>query len=260
MSDHSFRDSRGQGKRRGTRKNFDDPTPFHQDRQALVLEELALNCREMTVDSLSRDASVRMLHEVAEEAYRLFDSACAESHSSPEAACHKGCSYCCYNQVSVSQVEAAYLGFYMLSKLNQAEIADLEKRVDEFSRSAGKMKSKGVVSATHEQPCIFLVNGNCSIYSARPFACRSCNSIDEDDCRMSILEHNPYVSIEDNAMIVEIADSIQGGLLRGTRNLGLESGCLPLHKAVKFMFREGVAESVGKWLQGDFFFTKAKSF
>lgn len=65
--------------------------------------------------------------------------------------CNKGCSACCYYEVSISEIEVAYI----------------EKHTKHHSLK--KLLNK---QNFHGQPCPFLKSGTCSIYEARPFVCR----------------------------------------------------------------------------------------
>ena len=64
--------------------------------------------------------------------------------------CKKGCSLCCYNEVSVSLLEAQYIEKHTGIKQN------INLAIKDFP---------GI-------PCPFLTDGACSIYEHRPFVCR----------------------------------------------------------------------------------------
>jgi uncharacterized protein len=65
--------------------------------------------------------------------------------------CGKGCSFCCHYNVSVSEVEVAYI---------------------EKSTKHRRLRSMGPSEEFHGQPCPLLNENECSIYAARPFVCR----------------------------------------------------------------------------------------
>lgn len=258
MGTRSSRRSRGQVKKRAVRAGNEERYPVQQDSRSVFLEELSLGVRDMAVDALVSDSSVRSLHEVMDEAHRVFDSACNGVDLSPELACRRGCAYCCYNQVSLSQAEAVYLGFHMLDSFDEAAIKALDGRVDSVLDVIRGKSVEEIGMMRHELPCIFLDDGSCSIHPARPFACRGWNSVNAGDCRSSIENRDPFAPVENHSIVREIAEGIQLGLLHGTKNLGLEAGFLILPRAVKLMHRDGVAECATRWLDGDFFFAQSR--
>ncbi len=86
--------------------------------------------------------------------------------AAPFTPCKQGCSGCCYQQVAISQLEAEHIhdryGHQMERVIQRASIA----AVGSFGR---------------DTPCTFLDgDGNCTVYDARPFACRNQVSLDVD--------------------------------------------------------------------------------
>jgi Fe-S-cluster containining protein len=73
----------------------------------------------------------------------------------PSLACKKGCSKCCYVDLSVFQIEADHIRdfFYSLDYLDQTELINSW--------------------AQHTEGCVFLVKDSCTIYQARPLICRT---------------------------------------------------------------------------------------
>lgn len=74
----------------------------------------------------------------------------------PYSACRSGCSYCCHTSVAVSLLEAQMIG----DAIGQAPL------------NVPPRQSREGIEQYHRQPCPFLKNSKCSIYSVRPMACR----------------------------------------------------------------------------------------
>jgi Fe-S-cluster containining protein len=74
----------------------------------------------------------------------------------PYSACRHGCSYCCHTPIAISTLEAQLIGDF----------------IGKAPRKATARQSREEIEHYHRQPCPFLVGGKCSIYSARPMACR----------------------------------------------------------------------------------------
>jgi Fe-S-cluster containining protein len=70
--------------------------------------------------------------------------------------CRKGCSSCCHYAVSISEVEVQFIE--QVAKKKRLKVG---REPRDFNG----------------QPCPFLVNGACSIYSARPYSCRRHHSL-----------------------------------------------------------------------------------
>lgn len=79
----------------------------------------------------------------------------------PFVACAKGCSACCRMNVAVTSLEADRLAVVSGKPMAQVR-APVKHASDRFS---------GV-------PCPFLVNDACTVYDARPYACRAHHSFD----------------------------------------------------------------------------------
>lgn len=93
--------------------------------------------------------------------YRLLDD--ASRLAEPFVACRRGCSACCHMNVVVSSLEAERLA--AVSGRTMAPVVRPTEHND--------AKFSGV-------PCPFLVNDECSVYEARPFACRNHRNFDSD--------------------------------------------------------------------------------
>ena len=97
----------------------------------------------------------------------------------PVAACRKGCNHCCRMPVTISHIEAELItratGRKRAVPGVSVKLQDLQDTDDLASAKASLQTAK------IGTPCPFLVDEVCSIYSARPLACRLLLSLDDDD-------------------------------------------------------------------------------
>lgn len=109
-----------------------------------------------------------------------------------EIACDVGCSFCCHFDVGVSEFEmhviAAYISDHFSSK-QKYELAKRNKQVlDTISKSTD-------LRVNLRLPCSFLVDNKCSIYEARPFACRGYASPDDLECKSAFESEVPSEAV-----------------------------------------------------------------
>ena len=81
--------------------------------------------------------------------YEFMDE--INSFTSKYTACKKGCSHCCSYEVAISEIEIQYIEKHTKNKRNKQYL------------KPGNF---------HGSDCSFLKDGKCSIYIARPYACR----------------------------------------------------------------------------------------
>lgn len=99
--------------------------------------------------------------------------------------CKKGCSHCCYIQVAATQIEIDYI----LNFLKDNDIQLTENQLDRLKEQSKINNNEDYILSVHRK-CIFLSDkGDCSIYEARPLACRNyyvfndpklCNTFDTE--------------------------------------------------------------------------------
>jgi uncharacterized protein len=171
----------------------------HIERQSRITGELTAKIAPGIVDDfnammrksgLSREARVTTVWALADRMAAAI---------APHAPCKRGCSHCCHIPVGVTATEAAVIG-----KRIGVEPAKVKHRTDFGNDPWG-----------YAHPCVFLKNGECSIYDDRPTACRIHFNLDIDNelCKMLPVdapESNPVPFFDDRAFL-QMAVLVGGG-------------------------------------------------
>jgi Fe-S-cluster containining protein len=99
-----------------------------------------------------------------EQMYYLVDYASKESYK--QASCKKGCNFCCHIHVMTTEAEAEVIASKVTPDMIEA-LQDQAKQTEETR------------PFSEHSACVFLKNGECSIYAIRPAACRKYFSIED---------------------------------------------------------------------------------
>lgn len=227
--------------------------------------EALINALQPADNAASPEATgqgIKALFRVMQESYETLDSMLDELVLDPPLACQRGCIHCCYNQVAVTEPEAVFLGLHLLETRDSKQLLALEAKTRALVESLKGKSWRDIGMDRHKLPCLFLENGTCSVYMARPLACRGWNSVDASMCLQSNLSGDALTPIENHPIVRLMADSIQAGLLRGASGLGLEAGYLLMARAVRLLL-DGTSETrlldcSGDWLGGKPFFGRKR--
>lgn len=148
------------------------------------------------------------IHQLMDELLeRLNDPANAETKKS--ISCRRGCSHCCYLEVNITWDEAALL--IALAKNDTIKI-DWEHL---------RQQLPGIPNIEYKKrACVFLKDGECSVYDARPNACRKyfvandpdqCNSEKHPGGKTEVVYMKPVemfassmMSIQDSGTMAEM--------------------------------------------------------
>ncbi len=232
--------------------------PVREDvAQEAFAERLGRACGEALTGALDGEPDLRGLCEAVEESYRALDEVLDELDFQPPPVCARGCSHCCFNQVSLTPAEALYLGVHLMERLGPAERDEVLRRAEGLVPLIRGRSRRELGDLRHLTPCVFLREGACSVHAARPLACRGWNSVDAATCRQSLEAHDPMLLIEGHALQRELADAVQEGLLRASAALGLEAGYLVMTRAVRLLLERGPMRCAHDWLGGGPFFRDA---
>jgi Fe-S-cluster containining protein len=123
-----------------------------------------------------------VLKSAHKEFERAYDSAPAEARAA--VACRAGCDACCHVPVGVQAHEVLIVARHVQMHFSPAELEALIERA--ASHRAAFAGRSSVERMTMRKPCVLLREGSCSVYEARPEACRSHHSHSAEACRVNL--------------------------------------------------------------------------
>ncbi len=124
-----------------------------------------------------------------------------------EIACRAGCAWCCHLPVMASPPEVR-LAWAQARRTLPAETLDA---------IAAEAR---VLDTSVPRPCPFLVEDRCSVYAARPLACRGWNSTDADACRRAYALGYDGVEIPVHARLRSTFANAGDAIARGIADRG----------------------------------------
>jgi hypothetical protein len=184
----------------------------------------------------------------------MADGVFAQSPDRPPA-CRAGCAHCCHQTVAVTAPEVFAIHAHLRATRTPDELDAFAGRIRAVDDRTRGMATLDRVSP--DFPCPFLVDERCSIYEARPLACRGTNSLDASACERSL--HDPAtraavlagtVSVPCYLAPMRAFHAVTAGLqLAIDQLLGLEATPLELTAAMRIMIDD--PETVPQqWLSG----------
>ena len=171
---------------------------------------------------------------------------------SPEIACKEKCHWCCHQSVGVFPPEIFKLAEYINSKYTDKQRTQLIDKLEALDKETRGKTDKE--RAKVNMPCAFLSYGNCSVYEARPLACRRQTSYDVNACKKAQPKGFPFGSIvSEKAQLAAFNGATQGmidGLTKSLPNAELRE--LDLTAAILEVLKGNI--SAVKWADGSYHF------
>lgn len=172
----------------------DDTSGDNMPTQAEALEACA------RARSAQRDAALEIIEtsgRTEQAAIELIDDTLGRAQlgidQSPGKAgreCRAGCAFCCYQYVEVHPLDAISVAHSLKRTHSPAQLAAVEERLRDRVRRKRAMTTEERNRANIS--CALLADDNtCSVYAARPLACRGYNSLSVQKCEEAYL--NPAV-------------------------------------------------------------------
>ena len=132
---------------------------------------------------------------VVATAFKGFDKAYASAPAEAKAAvaCRSGCDACCHVPVGVQAHEVLLAAQHVQTHFSPAE---LEALIARAAAHRAAFAGRTIPERTAlRSPCVLLRDGACSIYEARPEACRSHHSHDAASCRANLENGNEDLDV-----------------------------------------------------------------
>jgi len=139
-----------------------------------------------TLKALRRTRNPADLLGVFRSAHKGFDRAYDDAPAAALAAvaCRAGCGTCCHVPVGVQAHEVLLAAEFIQRTYSPADLdAVIAGTSAHRAAFAGRTMNE---RAAQKRPCVLLRDGSCTIYEARPEACRSHHSRNLDGCRSNL--------------------------------------------------------------------------
>jgi Fe-S-cluster containining protein len=167
------------------------------DDEALPYESILESGIRGLTETAVRNAAPQGLVELVDEAVGLAEGLLhsLQTLNPPEqpAACRSGCAHCCRFQVTVTPPEALALAEHLKANTPALALAELAQRCAELAKAERGLDAAGRVRL--KRPCVFLRDECCTVYEARPLACRGANATDDTQCARALEGEDINLSI-----------------------------------------------------------------
>jgi Fe-S-cluster containining protein len=212
-------------------------TPLFPELQATFDRERKDARGARTADTASvRASTVRMYGRLAELQAGVI------ARKGIAVACARGCSYCCHLRVEIRPHEAFVLARHMQEKFDAARRERALARIDANLERIAPLAPEQHVRAGI--PCALLEDGACSVYEARPAACRKYYSVSVKTCSDAFADTSAPLTGELEDEDVRLAgNAVALGYAKGLEDAGYDIELRELHYALRKALTEPKAES-----------------
>jgi Fe-S-cluster containining protein len=195
---------------------------------------------------LGSGRSVDAVHTIVERAAALGDATMARSPTDPSLlACKKGCSTCCSRPVGTTAPSVLRIAAWLREHRTPEELAEVRRRIAALDDvTHGKMWTP---RDRPPNPCALLVDGACSVYEVRPFACRAWNAVDVEECKRAMGQD--WTALRFDLFQRTTFAAVEDGIKLALGEAGLDGGDLELTAALRVALdRPDAGEA---WLTGE---------
>jgi len=220
--------------------NLDDPQS-EQGWSMIALTRILMDILDGHSPTRASDAAKRT--------HEFFETSLARNPSDHKIECARGCAFCCHLRVTALAPEVLYMANFIRKQFGP-ELESVLAR----SRAADA-KSRGLSAAErpkHKTPCGQLVDNACSVYAARPSACRGLTSISVKTCERGY--NGEEVQVLTPAVWSEIRRADNQALWAALTAAGLPAHSYELNHALLVALETPDAER--RWLNGEDIFAE----
>jgi hypothetical protein len=201
---------------------------------------------QFTLSVLDAETTPAPLTRVVEHGFEQLSE--AQNVSQAPLACAAGCAFCCYHPVDITAPEAFVLAEHLRTAFTETEFAAMISRLAANAERIQRLSHDE--HALAKIPCALLRNGQCSVYTARPFACRAWHSMSAARCEAIFTHGDPLAMIPPLDMdLYNVQWDIVYGIAEGLRQVGLDDRPYELHS---MLYRAlTTPDAAWRWLQGE---------
>lgn len=179
----------------------------------------------------------------AELAHKAFEASVRADPPASALACQKGCAYCCHAAVALTAPEA----FLLAREVRSMRPGNAEANERELLARAGSTANLTAAQRFGAKlPCPLLADNRCSVYAARPLACRRVTSFAVAPCIEEYAGQEGEILLPRKHVIH--ATTAQVALLAALQALGRPAKLYELSAAVRTVLETADAEV--KWMAG----------
>jgi Fe-S-cluster containining protein len=195
------------------------------------------------IDVLGNTRNPKRLSDAGALTFAVYEAA-AKIHSKPaEAACKKGCGFCCHTVVTATLPEI----FALAKSLDEQWNDEGASFKADFQKAEALTRGLPLAERWPRHiPCPFLFEGSCGIYAQRPLSCRAYVSKSLAACM------DLYNGVRNNVPQSEIDQAIRmllfGGLKAGLVYSGLDSVTYEIGHALHIALGQ---DAETRWLAGE---------
>ena len=186
--------------------------------QAFDRERAVASARASSAAAVVRSETVHMYGRLATLQRDVI------AQRSVDVACERGCHYCCHLRVEIRPHEAFVLAEHIAGRFSHADRAATITRIEANLQRIAPLSAAAHVRAG--LPCALLdEQGTCSVYDARPAACRKYYSVSVSTCRNAFLDTSaPLTGELENEAVRLAGNAVALGHAQGLEDAGFESG------------------------------------